>query len=284
MDRIKKHSVLYCWGIFTICAIARIIEYFYIRTDESILAENLLHKLFGIIVLSVILFFSKTKWTDIGFAKNGFARQIGKGLLLGTACFAVAYSIECIIMYKINGDVALSFYASGFSLNGEMGRQTGIGFILLCIVFNIVNVLMEEGVFRGLFTKILEDIPYKKSVLFIAFLFGIWHWVMPYRDYVEGKSSLANLFVMGIGYIVLAGIMSLKWSFLYKMTGSIWMGLGDHLFNNVVVTNLVHVISNNEADNMQVVRVMIGQLLSFAIVLIFYRKKVISNYCEKSHS
>lgn len=50
------------------------------------------------------------------------------------------------------------------------------------------------------------------------------------------------------------------------------MGLGDHLFNNVIVTNLVHVISNNEADGMQIVRILIGQLISFTIVLLFYIK------------
>ncbi|MET3751750.1 membrane protease YdiL (CAAX protease family) [Blautia caecimuris] len=93
---------------------------------------------------------------------------------------------------------------------------------------------------------------------------------MPFRDYIEGKSSLSTLLIMGIGYIVLVGIMSIKWSLLYKLTGSLWMGLGDHLFNNVIVTNLVHVISNNEADSMQIVRILIGQLISFIIVLLFY--------------
>jgi hypothetical protein len=96
---------------------------------------------------------------------------------------------------------------------------------------------------------------------------------MPFRDYIEGNSSIENLLVMGIGYIVLAGIMSIKWSLLYKMTGSLWMGLGDHLFNNVIVTNLIHVVSNNEADNMQIVRILIGQLLSFIIVIVIYKKR-----------
>ena len=57
-----------------------------------------------------------------------------------------------------------------------------------------------------------------------------------------------------------------------KITGSLWIGLGDHLFNNVI-TNLVHVISNNEADNMQIVRILIGQLLSFILVYATYRKQ-----------
>ena len=66
--------------------------------------------------------------------------------------------------------------------------------------------------------------------------------------------------------------MSIKWSILYKLTGSLWMGIGDHLFNNVIVTNLLHVISNNEADNMQIVRILIGQLISFLLVVIYYKK------------
>jgi hypothetical protein len=227
---------------------------------------------FGIVILFIILHITKSKWCDIEFVKNDFACNIVKGLLLGTICFVVAYAIEGIILYMINGNVNLRFYASGFSLNGDSIEQTGIQFVMLCIVFNIINVWMEEGVFRGLFSKILDEIPYIQSIVFIAFLFGIWHWVMPFRDYIEGNSSIGNLLVMGIGYIVLAGIMSIKWSLLYKMTGSLWMGLGDHLFNNVIVTNLVHIVSNNEADNMQIVRILIGQLLSFIIVLVIYKK------------
>jgi len=132
---------------------------------------------------------------------------------------------------------------------------------------------MEEGIFRGLFMKILsKKLPYINSVLLIAFLFGIWHWIMPLRDYTDGNASFANSLIMGIGYIILAGIMSVKWSLLYKMTGALWVGLGDHLFNNVIVTNLLHVISNGEADSMQIVRIMIGQILSFFIVMLCYRK------------
>ncbi|MGN1198026.1 MAG: hypothetical protein ACI4TA_10550 [Acetatifactor sp.] len=97
---------------------------------------------------------------------------------------------------------------------------------------------------------------------------------MPFRDFIEGSASLTNLLVMGVGYIILAGIMSVKWSLLYKMSGSLWMGLGDHLFNNVIVTNLVHAISNNEPDSLQIVRILIGQLLSFGLVMIWYRKNL----------
>lgn len=210
------------------------------------------------------------KWKDIGLTKDGMLPGIGKGLLLGGTCFVIAYFIECSILYSFNNDVHLAFYASGFSLLNDMEQHSGIIFIMLCICFNLINVWMEEGIFRGLFSKILEGCSFINSILFIALLFGVWHWVMPFRDFTEGNLSISNLLIMGIGYIILAGIMSIKWSLLYEMTGSLWMGLGDHLFNNVIVTNLVHVISNNEADNLQIVRIIIGQILSFSIVLIYY--------------
>lgn len=76
---------------------------------------------------------------------------------------------------------------------------------------------------------------------------------------------------MGIGYVILAGMMSIKWSLLYKMTGSLWLGLGDHLFNNLA-SNLVHVVSNSDVDSLQIVRILQWQLLSFAIVLWIYQK------------
>lgn len=273
---IFEKSILSCVLVFLICCIARVVEYFWIRTDETILAENFIHKVFGIIVLVVMLVLSKLSWDSIGFAKTKIVQNILKGLTLGVSCFSIAYLVECVLLYCMNGNVQLSVYTSGFSLNGEVIKQNGIGFILLCITFNLINVWMEEGIFRGLFSRLLENrMSFKGTVFFIALLFGVWHSVMPMRDYIEGNSSLDNLLVMGIGYIILSGVMSIKWSVLYKITGSLWMGLGDHLFNNIVVTNLLHVISNNEADNMQIVRILIGQLLSFILVM---------SYCKKERS
>ena len=272
LNQLIKKPILSCSIIFVICSVARLIEYFYMRTDETFLSENFLHKLFGIFLLWGILSICKLRWKDIGFSPDGIVSGIGKGLLFGLVCSVFAYAIEGFILFFLHGNVHLSFYASGFSLTNEKGSQAGILFIMLSVLFNLINVWMEEGVFRGLFTKILEGISYRKSLFFIAFLFGIWHLVMPLRDYLQGESSLLNLIAMGIGYVILAGMMSIKWSLLYKMTGSLWLGLGDHLFNNLA-SNLVHVVSNSDVDSLQIVRILLWQLLSFAIVLWVYQKK-----------
>lgn len=271
-EKMNKHPYLMCWFIFAICGATRIIDYYLIRTDKTIVAENFVHKLLGIGILLIVLKLMDLRLNDIGFVKSNI-NDIGKGLLLGLCCFAVSYSLEMTILFLQEKEPFFEFYATGFSLNDGEIKRTAIGFILLCVFFNVINVIMEEGLFRGLYLKLTEPVSgFAKANLFVAFLFGIWHWVMPMRSFTDGDLSFGSLIAMGIGYVILAGIMSIKWGLLYKITGSLWTGLGDHLFNNVIATNLVHVIAESEADSMQIVRIIVAQLLSLLIVIFAYKK------------
>lgn len=273
-EKMLKYPYLMCWSIFAICGATRIIEYYVIRTDETVIAENFVHKIIGIGILLIALYILDLKPKDIGFVKTEIY-GIGKGILLGLICFAVSYLLEMSILFFQGKRPHLDFYAAGFSLDGGEIKRTALGFILLCVFFNVINVIMEEGIFRGLFLKLIEPFSgFVKANLFAAFLFGIWHWVMPMRNFTDGDLSFWGLIAMGIGYVILAGVMSIKWGLLYKMTGSLWAGLGDHLFNNVIATNLVHVITEGEADSMQIVRIIVAQLLSLVIVTLVYKKRI----------
>ena len=269
----KKSPIWSCVAIFLICLAARFVEYFAIRTDETVIAENFIHKLFGIIIMLCALKMLGLKQRDIGFKKENSLNNFGLGVLLGAVCFSVSYAVEMLIISASDGVPHLEIYASGFSLTGEQVKNTSFIFILLCVLFNIINVWMEEGIFRGLFLNILQPkYSFWCANLTAALLFGVWHWVMPMRSYLDGTSTFANLLVMGIGYIILSGIMSVKWGMMYKMTGNLWAGLGDHLFNNVIATNLLHVVSNTGADEWQIVRILLAQVVSFVIVAVIYNK------------
>ena len=264
-----------CIAVFALCLSARFAEYFLMETDKTAIGENILHKAVGIIVLAVALKSIQLTWSDIGFQRNGFVSGILKGLLLGSVCFAVSYGIEFAILTLQGNSPHFELYVSSFSFTGSQIKNTGFAFFTLCVLLNIVNVWMEEGVFRGLFIKTLSETRSFMSANFIAaFLFGIWHIVMPIRNYVNGEMSFAAMVLMSVGYSILSGIMGIKWGLLSHMTGNIWAGLGDHLFNNTVATNMLHVISQKGADELQIVRIIVAQLISFAFVLIiYYRRK-----------
>ena len=268
---IKCNTIHLCIAVFTFCLLVRFAEYFLIKIDQTAIGENVLHKVVGIIILTFALKRANLSWSGIGFQRNGFVSGILKGLLLGSVCFAVSYGIELAIL-TLQGDPAhIELYISSFSLTGSQVKNTGFLFFALCVVFNVINVWMEEGVFRGLFLITLSATkPFMTANMIAAFLFGVWHIVMPLRSYMNGEMSFAAMVLMSIGYIILAGIMGIKWGLLYRMTGNLWVGLGDHLFNNTVATNMLHVVSSTGAEKLQIVRIMAAQLTSFVFVLVIY--------------
>ena len=150
----------------------------------------------------------------------------------------------------------------------------GFGFIMMCVFFNIINVIMEEGTFRGLFFRILNtDHTEKTAVLIQALLFGIWHIVTPVHNLIDGDIGLGSFIVLSIGYIILAGIMGIKWAFMYQLTGSLYAGMADHFFNNCIATNLLHLTTESGTDEMMILRVLIAQMLSFAVITVIWVKR-----------
>jgi len=96
-DKVLRNSVI----IFLICLIVHSVEVIFIRTDETFFAECFINKVFGIIVLFVLLNILKWKWKDIGFKKEGMIRNILKGFLLCTIFYALGFLIEFIYICKI---------------------------------------------------------------------------------------------------------------------------------------------------------------------------------------
>lgn len=267
--------VLFSLILFVICLITRIIEYFAIKTDTTFFSENFIHKLLGIILLFALLKIVRYKPSDIGFQKQNWLKYLVYGLLLGGSCFTIAYLVEYVFLCVGSQSPHFEFYVNGFSLVENAIKHTEFYFFILCVVLNIINVVMEEGLFRGFFYKIISrKYTFLKSILIVALLFGVWHFVMPFQLLINGEINFLSFIVMTLGYIVLAGIMSLKWSLLYEITGSLFVGIGDHLFNNVIATNLLHLVTDTGADELQIVRILIAQTISFIIVLLYYK------YCK----
>ena len=267
----SQYPLRVCIALYLLCYAFRLWEYLALKTDESVIGENFIHKVCGVVVIFAALFASGLHWRDIGFIRAGRLKNIGLGLTLGIGFYTIAYAAECIALYIQGASPSLTIASGGFSLvNTTEFVSTGIGFILL---FNVLNVWMEEGLFRGLFTRLLRERYDCRMTIFItALLFGLWHLIMPVRSFIEGQMKLAPMLLLGAGYVALTFVYGLKMSFLYRMTGSVWAGLSEHFFNNSVI-NIVHVASSRGSDHLQVVRIVTAQLLSFIFVTILYLLK-----------
>ena len=129
---------------------------------------------------------------------------------------------------------------------------------------------MEEGVFRGLFIRRLQEkFSYSSTAIISAVLFCFWHGVAPVRSFIDGELSTFGLFMNCLILILSSAVVGYKYGLITKITGSGFMAMGDHFVNNTLV-NILHVVSADGVDQLQMMRISIAQTLSFILVLIFY--------------
>ena len=273
-ESLLKNTVKSCCVIFCLLIAVHAFEAIVLRMDETFFGENFINKLFGIFILWLTLRILQWRWSDIGLPGDGILRGIALGFSLAAVVFFVAYTIEVIILKAQGNTVRFGLFTMGFSLTGAAEIHRGAGFILMCVFFNIINVIMEEGIFRGLFYELVRtDHAAKAALLIQALLFGIWHVVTPLHNLIDGDINLVGFIGLSIGYIILAGIMGIKWALMYRMRGSLYAGMADHFFNNCIATNLLHLSTESGTDELMIVRVLIAQLLSFALVTAFWKKR-----------
>ena len=266
----KLKTILAVLIIYVICFAFRALEYFVIRTDQTFWGEAFIHKLIGIGILILAVFIFKYKFSDIGLKTGKAFLDILKGLAFGIGVFVLAYGVEVIILASQSDFMGLELYVSTYSVNGNFGHQTDFIFFFICIIGNIINVLMEEGIFRGLFQKMLGD-KYKFVIAAIiaSILFGIWHIMSPLRSLIDGEMSTGGFIANTCLLVGTSALVGFKFAMMGKLTGNLYMAMGDHFVNNTIV-NILHVINSEEADHLMTIRITIAQSVSFTIVLLWY--------------
>lgn len=258
--------------IYLICVLFRGMEYMFIRTDQSILGEAFIHKLVGILIIIYATGHFSLPWYEIGFTKKNSLKYILYGLLLGFIVYVLAYGTELLLQLSRGNYPSLRLYVSSYAINGNQGMETGLLFFIICILGNIINVVMEEGMFRGLFMNLTElKYSFLGSVVISSTLFGIWHVAAPIRSLVDGQMNLPQTAVAALILMITTGLAGAKFCLLGKITGSIWMSMADHFFNNLII-NTLHIITLYNEDALQMIRISIAQTLSFCIVLFLYWK------------
>lgn len=144
-ESLLKSTVKTCCGIFCFLIAVHAFEAIVLRMEETFFGENFINKLFGIFILWLALRALQWKWQDVGFTGEGLGRGFVRGFALAAIVFAVACVVEVIVMKAQGNTVQVGFFTMGFSLTGEAEIHRGVGFILMFVFFNIVNVVWRRA-------------------------------------------------------------------------------------------------------------------------------------------
>ena len=270
----KTRVIITIVAVYVICSVVKYIEFFFIQTDQTFIADNVICKIFSIIVLATVLAIWKLSFKKIGFDLSRIWKNMFYGFALGIITFAVSYLLEILTLSVQGKNVRLGFYVTNFALSGATNTvELSLSALLICMAGNIINVVAEEGLFRGLFLYLAkEPFGFRKANFIQALLFGTWHFVSVALELRNGTMTIPTAFVMTVGYIILAGILALEWGTCVSMTGVLWVGVFEHYFNNFI-GNTLHVITETGTDELQIPRIVLSNILSLTVVLLLNRRK-----------
>lgn len=282
MNLNKKYIPIFLIGFFLILYALRLMDAFILRTDQGPIGELFTHKIIGIVLLVAVVYFLRLKWVDVGFKWNLFGRGILIGIAIAAPAYITAYVVEIIIAAVQGKSPSFQFYATSYNITGNTALNGGVWIILIVIIGNIINVIMENSIFSGIMISVGE----KRHSFFFAngfyssFLFGLWHSMMPLRNYVDGSQSLSGAVLTALMFLGSSFLFSVQLGMQFKQANSsLWDGMTAHFINNVSV-NLFHVVFTNGADSNPTMRLAIAQTIMFIIVLVrwsMWKKQNIKN-------
>jgi hypothetical protein len=269
----KKNFIpFFLLAFFLVIFALRLVDSFYIRTDQGPAGELFSHKLAGIALLIAAVRFLRLKWTsDIGFRPDQLLRGILTGLAIGGSAFLAAYVAEIGIALVQGKSPSLRFYVTSYNITGNTLLDSGVSFLVICVIGNIINVTMENSIFSGLMISVAEK-HYSFLIangFFSSFLFGIWHSVMPLRNFVDGNQSLVGAVMAALILFGSSFLFSVQLGMQFKQASSLWDGMVVHFINNVSV-NLIHVVLANGVETAPTLRIAIAQTIMFIVVAVRY--------------
>lgn len=88
---------------------------------------------------------------------------------------------------------------------------------------------------------------------------------------IDGDMSIAGAIPMAAGYVLLAGILAYEWGLCALLTGTVWTGVFEHAFNNLI-GNSLHMITETGTDELQIFRIVLSNLLSLSAVLVIAKR------------
>lgn len=251
----------------------KLVDHFILRLDER-LGEIILSKSLGFILVILFVYFAGRKLKDIGFHTKYLSQSILIALTITIIAFCIAYGISYFILLQNHAQPGLLLDA----IDSKVGVSGGLLFGLWLVFGNIINASMEEGLFRGVITRLFRvKLSFWGANWLQAGLFGIWHlpWVLRYYQMGSIKTPGEIMFAIFSNSIP-QFLMGLVWGYLYLKTDNLWAPWIAHFLANSV-SNYLHITSINGLDSDFAIRM---SVYTVAVMLGMFLVRVLA---EKFH-
>jgi membrane protease YdiL (CAAX protease family) len=224
------------------------VDTFVLRLDER-LGEIILCKTLGFGLVILFVWAAGRSLRDIGL----HSRQLGPSLLIGTLVTVIALVVSYVVEFvaQLSKQPVIRFEA----IDPKAGVTGGFMFVLWMIFCNIINSFMEEGLFRGVMSRLFRvKLSFSQTNVLQAFLFGIWHlpWVLKWVQTGQIEAQ-GGVFLAALSQFLPMLLIGLAWGYFYLKTGSLWVPWVAHLLNNTVF-NLLHITTADGLDSGMMIR------------------------------
>ncbi|MEM1483859.1 type II CAAX endopeptidase family protein [Oscillospiraceae bacterium PP1C4] len=271
LSYLTKRPIFSAFCILIATLLLRLNDIFILRIDE-LWGEIIISKALGFILILLFMFLIKENLSTIGLHQERFGFCIAIGFFINLFIYIFSYCIEYMVLLLVNEAPQFIFAA----IDPKQGVNGGIAFGLWLILGNVVNSLMEEGLFRGLFLPAFKSrYSFWKANAFQALLFGAWHLVWPLKNYLMGEQSFLGALMMGLVLMLGTCTFGFIWGYMFEKTNSLWTPIAAHFAANTI-QNILHIQSNGGIDAMVFLR---GTFASFiGVASIFTIKWIASKY------
>lgn len=264
--------VLLGLGLLFIAFCFRLTDIFILKLDER-WGEILLSKALGFALVAAVVFLGRRTWKDIGIHTKNIGIVVATTCGLTTLAFLLGYSLEIVLSLRMGHQTRFFFAA----IDPKALVNGGFVFGSWLIFGNIVNVFMEEGLFRGVLSGLFRRrMGLWKTNFFQAILFAAWHLPWALKLYVSGRiQSPGEICLAVVSNFLPMLLMGLVWGYMYLKSGNLYFSIVDHFLTNSLL-NLFHIQSGGELDNMIAIRMTVYTIIS--VVEMFFVKKIADKY------
>lgn len=268
---IADKKVRIAWFITLAVLMFQIIDVFFLHSHIRLLSTNILSRLIGIVAIIIFSKVFKFNLIKLCFNSYGWYFEILYGAVFSITPVAIVYLFKYVYFhYRGYENLELTFDPPGL----DNLSFSNIYLVPLIYLFSLLLVACFKEIFyRGyLITQFTEKFGVNKSIFIQSFVYVLSFIPTMVFYLVNGRfdfqGPLMSVFLIG-GHLFLNLLSGIKWGFFYKINGTVWMSVTDHLINNFLITSL-YFTDHRLPEKWFIIEAIAIQLLSIFMFIPFY--------------